>query len=634
MSIDWFPIVLQSRSLLRPLLSLALGLTLSASAIPSRAALSDWWPFGRKDAQEPIPDPVEYTPLLAVGDTPGSIEKALRNESVLIDRKGTPASGLGGLIARARQDRERLAAVLYENAFYAGEIAITIDGKPLETIGPFDPIMTRPLPVDIKVTAGSVFTFGKIDSKPLPDDLTLKKLGLITGNSAKSGVVVGAEVKIADAWREQGHPLVVVHPRTVVADHATHTLDVTLDVDAGPRANFGRVAVTGKTTLSSEFVVGRAGLDGQLYSSKKTKSATTRLRDLGVFDSVRVAPGDQLDPDGTIPITIAVTDRKPHVLGGSVFYSNTEGSGIEGFWRHRNLFGGAEQLEVKAGVSRVGAANGFDPDYRVGSTLKKPGILGPLTDGLLRVEGYRQTTDAYRVTALEQEAGLSRIFSDTLTGSIGLELARSRTVAAKTTEDHLLATLRSKLDWDTRDIPFDPTQGFRTQYLVAPAHDFRNKANFATVGADASIYRSVGADDRLVFAARVAVTSLITKNVLDVAPDKRIYAGGAGSIRGYGYKNIAPRNAAGDIVGGRSSLIVSGELRYRLNAQFGLVGFVDAGNVNEGVAPNFRGQKVGIGAGIRYLTPIGPLRFDVGVPLQPENGDPRVAVYVGLGQAF
>jgi translocation and assembly module TamA len=600
-------------------------------AAPVHAALFDWWPFGKKAEEAQIPDPVEYAPKLEV-DGDHDLAKPLRNAATLIERKGTPTSGLAGLIARARQDVGLLTAVLYQHGYYAGQIAITIDGKALDAIGPFDPIVTRPVPVDIRVTTGERFVFGRIETSKLPDGVSLARIGLVGGHPAESGRVVAAETAIADAWREQGHPLVVVKPRQVVADHAQRTLDVTLDIDAGPTANFGRVELTGTDRVERALVIGRANLHGR-YTATAVKDATKRLRDLGTFDSVRIATADTLAPDGTIPVTITVTDRKPHVVGGTVFYSNTEGSGVEAYWRHRNLWGGAEQLEVRGAVSRLGLTS-VRPDYRVGATLKKPGILDALTDGSLRSEAYRQTTDAYRVTAFENEVAVQRMFSSTLSGSLGFELARSRTEDATGTQDHLLATLRGRLEWDARDNKLDPLTGWRDALLVAPAHDVKYRASYLTIGNDVSVYRALGSEERVVVAGRIAAYSLGAHNVLDVPADRRLYAGGAGSVRGYGWKNIGPRNEAGDIIGGRSSVILNAETRYRINEQFGVAAFVDAGNAVDRIAPSFSELKTGVGLGLRYITPVGPLRVDVAVPLQRGPGDPRVAVYVGLGQAF
>ena len=132
-----------------PLLILALSLT----AAPCAAAF-DWWPFGREDAAAATPDPLPYKATLTLTDADSGLEKALRKASGLVENEDKPPSGLLGLIARARQDTARLTAVLYENARYAARIAITIDGKPLAAIGPFDAIGTQPVPVAIAIDAG------------------------------------------------------------------------------------------------------------------------------------------------------------------------------------------------------------------------------------------------------------------------------------------------------------------------------------------------------------------------------------------------------------------------------------------------------------------------------------------------
>ena len=630
---DWKLPILRSCVSSRALLALTISVALAAApAAPSSAAFADWWPFGKK-AVDVIPDAVSYTATLTISGADARLERALRRASGLIARQKTPPSGLTGLIARARQDISQLTAVLYENARYGAEIAVTIDGKPLEAVGPFDTIAVRPVPVAVRVTVGPPFVFARVTTGALPPGVSLERLGLASGKPAGSAVILAAETAIADGWRQHGHPLVAIQPRDTIADHRSRTLDVAFHIDPGPAANFGRVSVTGTEEVDANLVLRRAGIDGGPYSSTVTKRAETRLRDLGVFASVRVSAGGALDPDGTIPITVAVTESKRHVIGGSVTYSNTDGLGLEAYWRDRNLFGGAEQLEIRGSVSRL-LDGAFDPDYRLAGTFRKPAVFDPMTDFTLRLEGYRQTTDAYKVTAADADVGLSHIFSDTLTGSLDFELARSKTVDAASTEENLPLTLTGKLDWDRRDNRFDPSSGFRTQFSAAPSYDFLAGQPSATFSTDLSAYRPFGDGDRFVLAGRIAASVLTVGDLGSVAADRRLYAGGAGSVRGYGYQNLGPRDGSGNPVGGRSSLLLSGELRYRVNDQFGVVGFVDAGNAYASMVPDIGDLRVGIGAGLRCLTPVGPLRFDVAVPLQPRSGDPAVALYVGLGQAF
>lgn len=601
-------------------------------AAPADAALADWWPFGRKAVEEPIPDALAYTVTLSAPDADRALTKALSQASALVSEQKTPAAGLVGLLARARQDVPRLTAILYDNARYAAEVAITLNGRPLESIGPFDSV-GAPVAVAINITAGEPFVFGRVDTGPLPGRLTPERLGLMPGQPARSSTILAAESTIANAWGGEGHPLVMVSRRTTVADHRARTLDVTLAIDPGPTANFGRVTVEGAETVNTALVAGRAGLGDGPYSSTKIKRAETRLRDLGVFGGVRIRPAAALDPDGTIPMTITVSERKPRVYGFSVDYSNTEGLGLETYWRHRNLFGGAEQFEVRGSISRL-LEGAFDPDYRLATTFRKPGVFDPMTDFTLRLEGYRKTTDAYRVTAVEGEVGLEHIFSDRLTGTLALELQRSETVTSTTTEEHMPLTLTGKLDWDTRDSRLDPTEGMRAVLTAAPAYDFLTSTPMATFTTDLAFYRSFGPTDRFVLAGRIATASLVVDDVTAVASDRRIYVGGPGTVRGYAYQSIAPRDGGGNIIGGRSSFVASAEARYRLNDVLGLVAFVDAGNAYASVLPSLSGLKVGVGVGLRYLTAVGPIRFDVAVPLNRSSVDPSVAFYVGLGQAF
>ena len=383
------------------------------------------------------------------------------------------------------------------------------------------------------------------------------------------------------------------------------------------------------------WYTGGAGITpGTEYSALITRAAETRLRDLGVFESVRIIPADHVNPDGTIPIEIVVSERKRHVIGGGVNYSNTEGAGVELYWQDRNLWGGAESLRLSGELSRLFDPDVSSPDFNVSAKFTKPAVFGAMTDFNLRAEAFRETTDAYRVTTGEIEAGLTQTITDRLSGSAAVELERTRTEDAIPEEDYLIATLLTSMTWDGRDNKLDPTSGVRLVLEAAPAYEFRNDTPFATFSEDFSAYYGIGQEKRFVLAGRVAAGIVTVDDLKDVVANRRLYAGGPGSVRGYGYQNLGPRNKKGDLIGGRSNFAVSGELRYRISESFGVVGFVDAGNAYKDIVPDIGDLKVGVGAGVRYLTPVGPLRVDLAFPLEPGKDDPSWAVYVGLGQAF
>jgi len=128
--------------------------------------------------------------------------------------------------------------------------------------------------------------------------------------------------------------------------------------------------------------------------------------------------------------------------------------------------------------------------------------------------------------------------------------------------------------------------------------------------------------------------TILGSTVDQIAPSRRFYAGGGASVRGYGYQAIGPRYGEDeDPVGGKSLAEFSLEGRIRFG-NFGVVPFVDAGNISTSFLPRFRDLRIGAGMGVRYYSNFGPIRVDVGTPLNPQSGDPKIAVYVSLGQAF
>ena len=619
------------RACLAVVLASVVGL---GTAAPAHAGFLDFL-HGRDDpVEEPAPNPLPYAVTL---NTPGAerqLRRALENASGLLERADSPPSGLGGLMARARQDIGRMTGVLYQNAYYAGQIDITINGRSIDTIGAFDDIGTVPADVVVDVDTGQPFVFGSLDVGPLPPGVVLEQFGLETGEPARSAVVLRTQRGIVEAWQEQGHPFAEATQRDTVADHDTRCLDVTIRFNPGPVAGMGAVRVEGAEDVDPALIAGRANLTGRPYSVTAINRAERRLRDLGPFASVRITHEEELAPDGTVTMIVTVAERKKRVIGFGASYSSSEGAAVEAYWRHRNLFGGAERLEFSGELSRL-LDDTLDPDYRFAGRFTKPGVHDPLTDLILGAATYRETTEAYRVTATEAEVGISRIFSDTLKGAVTLSVAGSETIDANDeVETHIPLTLTGRLDWDSTDDRLDPSEGHRAHLVAAPSYDLETSATYARFSTGVSHYRALDDAQRFVIAGRAATSILTVDDIETVAPDQRLYTGGASTVRGYAYKNIAPRDAEGDLVGGRSSVLLSGELRWRVTDQWGAVAFVDAGNAYSSITPDVTDLKIGIGAGVRYFTPVGPIRLDVAVPLQPESGDPSVAIHVGLGQAF
>ena len=152
---------------------------------------------------------------------------------------------------------------------------------------------------------------------------------------------------------------------------------------------------------------------------------------------------------------------------------------------------------------------------------------------------------------------------------------------------------------------------------------------------DASAYQPLS--KTVVLAERVRLASINGTSIGNIAPSQRLYAGGGASIRGYGYQDVGPRDASNNPLGGLSVAEFSLEARVRTglaNGALSIVPFVDTGMAGATPTPTMRGAKFGAGIGVRYKTTFGPIRVDLGTPLNPSPGDSRIGIYIGLGQAF
>ena len=252
--------------------------------------------------------------------------------------------------------------------------------------------------------------------------------------------------------------------------------------------------------------------------------------------------------------------------------------------------------------------------------------------------------NAYDASTFAVGAALAResniIWQKPWTYSIGAEALvtrqRDRSAPNDPNNTYFILALPGNVTWDNSDDLLNPTRGFRLTSRVSPEFTLRSGTNFNYVKAqlDATAYRPFG---NIVLAGRLHLGAIAGANRGRIAPDRRFYAGGGGSVRGFDFQGVGPKDADGSPTGGNSLTEAAFEVRYRTNlfgSDIGLVGFVDAGQVYASSVPKFTDLKVGAGVGLRYFTSFGPVRIDVATPVTRSPGDPRIAFYVSIGQSF
>lgn len=571
----------------------------------------------------------------------GVTAQAVAQTITLRERAPTDAPGLVG---RVRSDLPRLQDLLRAEGYWGGSVTATIAG-----LAPEDPALparleqaTDPVPVVLTLTPGTRYRIGRVTVAAEPESdaaavgAVVAASGLSEGDPARAEAVLAAETAMRDALRNAGHPLATVAGREIWVDHDRHAMDIAWRLAPGPRATFAAPEVAGQVRTDAGLLRRTAArqMEGRDYSPATLERGRRALVALGVFDSVRAEPATALTADNRLPVTFRVSERPLRAIGGSLSYETNYGLGASVFWEHRNLFGGAERLRLEAEAARLGESSLANATYRAFATLTLPEIWRYDARLTARAGAVRELLEAYDREAILISALGERRLSERLAVQAGPLFETGRIGRYGVLDDFSLLGVVGGVRWDDTTSALDPTSGYRASVTATPYWSIKDGSTFTRLLAVGSTYLDVTGDARGVLALRGAVGATVGATRDEITLDKRFYSGGGGSVRGYTYQSIGPRDVGNRPIGGASLLELGAEWRQRISGPWGGVAFVEAGSVSEESFPGSGDFRIGAGLGLRYLTAIGPIRVDVGVPLNPERGDPAYALYVGIGQAF
>jgi translocation and assembly module TamA len=572
-----------------------------------------------------------------------TLSGAVQASSTLIELQDRPPEDVTGLRARAVEDLDRLQKALRSSGYYDGKVEIKVDGQEVtadlrQPLNAYDDSTKKQLPVAITVTPGPLYTIRKItvtgadDMKP--------KLKLKKGAPARAADIIGARRDLLDQVMQAGHPFATVELKPAVVDHAAHTLDVTFMIDAGPVATLGPVTVKGLDWTDRDFIGKRATFPPNTkYSPGALDGLRSDLQSLDIFSSVKVTPDTKLNAQGQLPVTVEVKEKDRHFVGAGVNYSTNDGAGGTIYWGDRNLFGGGERLKIEGDLSGL-AENGWnDADYSVSTNFSSPDFLTRHQDLVSSfVVGDEHDADTFDKRAVTLNVGVERTLGKAVKVGLGWETEASRIDdhTRNGVQNFLLNGPTGKIAFDNTDDLLNPTRGVRASFNAEAFPTwFASSENVFTTNTNVSSYLNLVGKGDLVLAGRVGVANAFGSSLEDIPADRRLYAGGGGSVRGYKFRSISPEDSNGDLTGGRSAVTGSIELRYRFLGDFGIVPFFDAGTVSRSAMPKFDEPiRTAVGLGLRYYTAIGPIRADVAMPLNRRQGDDLVAFYVSIGQSF
>ena len=564
-------------------------------------------------------------------DIRGVKDKALRGQ--IQDAVSTfptaPASRLEAR-RRATEAGEKIVSVLRSEGFYDYTVVADIgEGDTPQAYVEVNPGARS------KIAAPAIVW---IDAPPEPDVATAvaTAMGLKPGEPGRAETVIAAEGRIIATLHEKGYADAQAQPREVIVDHAVLTVQPTFHIQAGPLVMLDGVELKGASRTRAAWVRGLAPWKaGQVYRPEAVAELERRLRDTGVFDSVSVALAPAAEAkSGLRPVIVSLTDRPKGALelGGS--YSTSEGAGVDSRWIVYNRFNRADILTTSLEVAQIEKRLQTElslPDWRkAGETLK------------LTAAAYNDDTPAYNSTGAVVSADLTHKFGKISFVTYGVSLDGSDTeeketanyVQSRRIRALVTGALLGAFNLDNSNDPLDPTRGWRLEARMEPTYAVGD-GSIAYLKASTQVSGYLPVDSLgTVLAARVRFGSILGGDIPLVPAPDRFYAGGGGSVRGYGYQEVGPRYGDNTPSGGLSLFESSFELRQHVTEQWSVVVFLDAGDVGLRVNPDISHPQLGAGFGVRYNLGFGPLRVDIATPLQPREGDSALQLYLSIGQSF
>ncbi len=563
-----------------------------------------------------------------------SLKDALRGGSLLHEQTlledNKPSAG--EILAAAQADYKRLLAVLYDNGYFGSSISISLDGREAATIPPVQP-PSSVSKVLVSIEVGPKFKFGRAQIAPIAEGTEIPE-GFSEGATARLGVLQNTAAAGVNGWRNQGHAKAALSGQELTADHARHKVNADLTITPGPKLRFGPLVVQGDSDVRRPRIIEIAGLpEGEVYSPNEIRLATQRLRRTGAFAAVALSEGELIAPDLRLPVNAQVTDAAKRRLGFGAELSTLEGLTISGYWLHRNFLGGAESLKFEAEVSGIGGSTG-GTDYSLGARFERPATFNEDTNFYAFAQLEQLDEVSYFSRQIELEAGIERIASPERTYTLGLGLIHAETEDVFGEDKYTLLTLPLSAEFDYRDDPLNAKDGFYIKAEATPFLALSGSANGLRSYVDLRGYKTFNAGKPVTLALRGQLGSVYGPTLAQAPSDYLFYSGGGGTVRGQEYQSLGV--AVGDeIIGGRSFLGVSAEVRVGVTDSIGVVGFADAGYIGEEQFYDGTGEwHSGAGIGLRYNTAIGPIRFDVAVPTSGADTDENFQVYIGIGQSF
>ncbi len=580
------------------------------------------------------------------------LDTALKASSQLLNLSEHSATSLGVLKRRSEADVTNFVKVMHWLAYYNASISYKFENEngSIKVIFTVNPGPVYPL-ANFKIVEA---TSTSSESEPKENcslyrfdfaSFPLEEIGITLGTPAYGEVILHAEETLLHLLAQKGYPHAAIKKRNVIADQKEKDISVSLTVESGVRAWFGKTVIKGNTSVRKAYFRKKiAWKEGEIFNLDVIKDTQEALETSGLFNSMLITKGQSDPKTGELPMEIQVNESKHRSIVGGVSYTTARGVGAVAEWDHRNVRGMGERVNVHATVwakTQDGRVSYVLPDFR-----KKN------QDLIYLAEVEHEITEGYTETSFSASAIIENKINKRLNVSYG---GMYKWISIRRSENNGVFNLLKiplQVRWSTANSILDPTSGYSLNLKTSPTMQIRVPAYFyCPTTLTGIIYIPFSEERRFVLAAKTVVGTIFGSSRHEIPPSERFYSGSENTLRGYKYLTVSPLDHDNKPTGGRSIMVFSFEGRMRLSETIGFVGFYEIGNVYKSSLPEFNHKQLqSAGLGFRYHTPIGPIRFDVAFPLtrrnkhqhskdikagkKPKKFDSLFEAYISIGQAF
>jgi translocation and assembly module TamA len=545
----------------------------------------------------------------------------------LVTLQDRPPASINGLRYRAESDIPGLMKILRAFAFY--DATITYD---IQSNGDHASItMFIHAGIPYKLNSYSIY------AEPCKEPATIhgcaiepERLGLEIGKQpAWSTTIVNAELGVLTELSRCGYPLAYVDKRRVEVDVAKKVVDAAVCVDEGPYSKFGPSIFLNLKGVKPRYIERRiAWEEGSPYNSDRVTETQNRILKTDLFSSVYISHGEKLDEVGELPMQIRFTESKHSQFSVGAYWLTIEGPGGQFAWTDRNLFG----------MGEVGSLEGeFSKRYMAGKLVfKKPDFLE--LDQTYRFLAQLARDKVYPFLAFSYRFAnyIERKLADRISGSLGLKLEHIQVMKSATNGTYFLFGLPIYAKYDSSDGILNATHGCTVVYSATPYQSIRQgDQHFVKQRLTGTCYIPLTPKNMFVLALRAQVGSIAGTSRHNVPLTKLFLGGTEDELRGYRFMSVSPiKKGTNKPLGGRGAIYATAELRFRYK-DIGIVPFADFGTVTTCAYPTVDAKWYkSVGVGARYFAFFGPVRLDVGIPLNKRSFDPNFQVYASVGQTF